>query len=327
MTTPRHILFPTDFSTCAERAYLHAVLLARSFDARLHVVHVAEPDDPDWGWPDFNDTAPLEITEADIYADLGIPLPPPEALSALDRIDVEIEEVESPRPADAIVQYAEEEDIGLIVMGTHGRTGWRRGVLGSVAETVARYAPCPVLTVRSPEAIEETDGVPPWPPQRLLLAVDLDQMDRISSEGLPLSAQWAAHLAGAYGAPLDIVYALTPRTPVSLSEEEASRARSQARISLLALADAVSLISHSPISLKVTVREGDPVEVIEAVAREDQTHLLVMGSHGRVGVTRVLLGSVAETLMRRGMCPTLVVREQTRDALIVPGTEAEALAR
>ena len=301
MLDVQRILFPTDFSTCAEGAYRHAALLAYHIGAELHLLHVAEADDPPLAWPDAADTD-FRITVEDILADLGFP--PAGGASDLDLTEVVAEEVEGRRPAEAIVEYARDEEIDLVVMGTHGRSGWRRGVLGSVAETVVRQAPCPVLTVRPRSAY--ASGEAPWPPRRVLLAVDAPDLEGAAPS---LAAHWATRLAHAYRAPLDIVHVVRPPA-VSLADPRAgARARTRVRNALLALADVLCTESEAPLSVQVTVRSGEPIRVIEAVARENDTHLLVVGSHGRRGPRRALLGSVAEALLRSAPCPTLVVRK------------------
>lgn len=115
------VLVATDFSPQAQRALVAAVAHARALHARLHVLHVG--DEPD------------AVTRTESWLHASMP--------ALAAITV----VERGHPASAIVRYAKEHGIALVVVGTHGRTGFSRALLGSVAERVARTAPCPVLTV------------------------------------------------------------------------------------------------------------------------------------------------------------------------------------
>ena len=139
MTNIQTILHPTDFSEPAEHAFKLACSVARDHQARLIVLHVIPP--------------PLTHAEAvaraapDSYRDqLWREL---EQMKQRD-ITVGIEPMlEDGLPAKQIVQTAKDEGCSLIVMGTHGRTGLSRLLMGSVAEHVVRKAPCPVLTVRS----------------------------------------------------------------------------------------------------------------------------------------------------------------------------------
>lgn len=119
----REILVATDFSEAAETAVRVAHAYARAFGARLHVFHVS--------WPDEHG---LTTLFADLMTSLGTSVP---VVVASQRGDA----------ADEIVRYAKGHNVHLIVLGTHGRTGVSRVLMGSVAERVIRTAPCPVLTV------------------------------------------------------------------------------------------------------------------------------------------------------------------------------------
>ncbi len=138
------ILFPTDFSTASDAALSHAETLARQSGAKLLIVHVEEP--------------PLAYGGGELY--YGLPEPNSE------RIQKMLEDVR-PRdpavafehrltmgdPAGEVVRIAGDEDCEMIVMGTHGRTGLTRLLMGSVAEQIVRRSPCPVLIYR--EAAEK----------------------------------------------------------------------------------------------------------------------------------------------------------------------------
>ena len=125
------ILFPTDFSPASEAAGRVACAVAEQAGARLHVLHVVPPvTDPSMGAESL----------ARVAASLGGGLPVETALL-------------TGRAGRGIVDYARDKRIDLIVLGTHGRTGVSHAILGSVAETVVRLAPCLVLTV--PAAVLE----------------------------------------------------------------------------------------------------------------------------------------------------------------------------
>lgn len=134
------ILHPTDFSPHSEYAYKLAASLARDLNAKLILLHVGEPG-IDYGeiitelaWEDHRKRAEEAMRK------MMSPTPP-----------VSIEKrIEQGSPGEKIVRVAEETSTDLIVMGTHGRTGLGRLLLGSVAEQVMRKAPCPVMTVRMP---------------------------------------------------------------------------------------------------------------------------------------------------------------------------------
>jgi nucleotide-binding universal stress UspA family protein len=299
----QRILFPTDFSACAEGAYRHAAYLADRFGAELHVVHaVDDPAAPPRDWPEAPGTGEVRISLAEVCEDLGLPLPPPaEDYDPYDLVEVIEAEVIGTDPAGAILRYARDEEVDLIVMGTHGRQGWARGVLGSVAETVSRYAPCPVLTVRPLDA----PGEAPWPPSKVLLA-----LDEVPEEGfatVPPVAARAARLAVAYQAPLEIVH-VVPQLALD-GREEADAERLHVHRILSGLGSALRTGPTSMLSVSVRVVTGDPAAAIAEVAEADGAHLLVVGTHARQGASRVLLGSVAEELVRTAPCPVLVSRD------------------
>jgi len=138
---PRRILVPMDFSTGSDAALEMATSLARDSGGALILAHV--------------EIIPLSAAGGEyLYA---VPEPPTEELLAkLDAVVVPDSHVPVERrllsgdPADAIIRLAQTENVDMIVMGTHGRRGLTRLLMGSVAEAVVRAAPCPVLTVKQP---------------------------------------------------------------------------------------------------------------------------------------------------------------------------------
>lgn len=143
----RSILVPTDFSEPAERALDYAKAIAENFKAALHVVHVAADvtlDDPMLtasSLAEIQDSAAAALSKID------------ERITAEERGRVEVRtSILQGDPHDAILAYAAEHAIELIVLGTHGRGAVERFLLGSVAERIVRHAKCPVLTVKAEES-------------------------------------------------------------------------------------------------------------------------------------------------------------------------------
>jgi len=134
-----HILAPTDFSASAIQAVTAAFELAQTFGAKLSLLHVIEV--PAYA---IEVALPLEALERDARRELALLLPEAEAayMDVTRLVDVGV-------PYQKIVETATAEQVDLIVMATHGRTGLVHLVLGSVAERIVRLAPCPVLTIRS----------------------------------------------------------------------------------------------------------------------------------------------------------------------------------
>lgn len=137
---PRTILVPTDFSTASDAALPHAEAVAKQQSASLLILHVEEPPlaygggELYYGLPEPDSDRLLEMLEAVKPSDPAVPFT--HRLTIGD-------------PAGEIVRIATEEGVEMIVMGTHGRTGVSRMLMGSVAEAVVRRAPCPVLVYRT----------------------------------------------------------------------------------------------------------------------------------------------------------------------------------
>jgi nucleotide-binding universal stress UspA family protein len=143
------ILVPTDFSKFSQVALGYASALAEKFSAELHLLHIVQD---------------LAVFIPDMITVAPPPAPTVEQMTkavqvAFDHLikDCQLErfkvhrEVREGTPFYEIVRYAKEQNIDLIIMGTHGHTGLTHMLLGSVTEKVVRKAPCPVLTVRHPE--------------------------------------------------------------------------------------------------------------------------------------------------------------------------------
>ena len=149
------ILVPSDFSECSDAALRYGLELARRFDARLHLLHVVQdPLTQPWAAEGFS-APPFEMIEKwqqDAKARLAAAIP----LADIGRVTVSATVA---WPYAEILRYAAENDVDLIVMGTHGRSGVSHMLLGSIAERVVRHAPCPVLTVRHPQREFVNDSV------------------------------------------------------------------------------------------------------------------------------------------------------------------------
>jgi nucleotide-binding universal stress UspA family protein len=135
------ILFPTDFSHCSDAALPVATSLARDTGARLLIAHVEEPPMA-YGGGEMYYGMPDPVTE-DLRAMLLRVVPPNPQVPYEHHLVVG-------DPAVAISDLAKSEGVDLIVMGTHGRTGLRRLLMGSVAEAIVRRAPCPVFVLKEP---------------------------------------------------------------------------------------------------------------------------------------------------------------------------------
>ncbi len=287
------ILFPTDFTEHAERAFAQAAHLAARHGADLCVLNVAAPHQQENNPMDY---LPLEREVLPGREAEQLYLAPDAQHGG---VHVHYRQVRRIAPAMAILEYADEHDVDLIVMGTRGRHGVERFLSASVAEEVVRQAKCPTLTVRTGE-----EAVPVRAVQRVLVPLDFSASAR-------LQVAHAAALAEGYGAQVDLlhvieeavfptVYGIDPGTPPTAEIE----ARSEEALRQLA----EEVVAPGGLRAAVHVRTGHPVRDILAFADKQESDLVVMATHGRTGLERFLIGSVAEKVVRAASCPVFTVR-------------------
>lgn len=198
-------------------------------------------------------------------------------------------------PYASIIDHAERSGAGLIVVGDRGSTGLGRVLLGSVADRVVRYAHCPVLVARAGartgRVLVASDLSDPSLPA---LSAAADEAERTGAQVTALHC--LEPLAVAAGPEYGVAYA--PVVPPEVLAETRANARER-------LAQAVQQRS---LRAEQQVVEGPPAATIVATAEELGADLIVIGTRGRTGVRRVLLGSVAESVVRHAPCSVLVVR-------------------
>jgi len=303
----RKVLFPTDFSSCSQQALMHAVRVARDYQAELHVLHAIvlyeeDPHDPAHHLPDPERIRAIleELAEKRMGSLVGDKDIPDLVLKLVQRRDISA--------APPILEYAEEEEVDLIVMGTHGRRGVRKWLMGSVTNEVVRFADCPVLTVRG-----EGEPVPVETIRKILVPVDFSTH---GEEALRV----ACALASRHGAEMDLVHvvpdglhpALYQMTVGGLSEPHAG-IREKVESSL------EELLSKTPlcqgISATCHTLEGHPAREVVRFARNNESDLIVISTHGLSGILHLLLGSTTEKVMAGAECPVLVTRASGKSLL------------
>ncbi|MFT4947833.1 MAG: nucleotide-binding universal stress UspA family protein [Natronomonas sp.] len=198
------------------------------------------------------------------------------------------------RPIHELLAVAEDEDIDHIVMGSHGRDGAKRLLLGSVAETVVRRASAPVTVVRQRPAGSES-------PTRVLVPFD-------GSEPAKAALEYAVDRYS--DAEITAVYAVYPPRDVTDTEENAPGALESWADHLDEHTEAVihAAEDHVDDGIRTDTVGGDPAPAIVRYAEEHDVDHIVMGSHGRDGIQRLIMGSVAETVVRRAPTTVTVVR-------------------
>jgi nucleotide-binding universal stress UspA family protein len=299
MITLRSVLVPYDGSEFSERALHHAVSLARWYKAAITLLHV-----------DPRGTFMAEDGVGGLASRVD-PVERKRLVSWLAEVSDEARNsgvpvearVSEGRPTAEIVRVAREMPADLIVMGTHGRTGFDRLVLGSVTEKVLRQAPCPVLTVTSKTVPVYRSGRPPF--ESLVCPVDF------SGDSLR-ALEYALSLAQeAYGR-LTILHAIEQFPP----EEEpvlapfdmgiyhqAVERQVRGRLAEILPRDAPDWCQPEHV-----VARGKAWRAILEVAEKRTADLIVMGVHGRNAVDLALFGSTTHHVVRGARCPVLVVR-------------------
>jgi nucleotide-binding universal stress UspA family protein len=303
MTRIARILVPTDFSATSDEALAYARTLAGRLGASLHLVHAFEDPFTSAAFAsEMYSTAPISLRDAlrrETERRLAERLPGDQATYFNGTT-----EIVTGRPAKTIVEYATTLGADLIVMGTHGRGGMAHLLLGSVAERVVRLATAPVLTLRRAAG----------PVTRILVPTDF-------SETADAALDYAGLLAERFGAAIQLLHVLDdPLEAEGLSADAYIGEAPSIRTALLQ--DAQSRLAHRGVSpdggsaIEREVLFGYGATTIAEYAAIRGADLIVMGTHGRTGIAHLLLGSVAERLVRMAPCPVLTVRHPAARAFL-----------
>jgi len=286
------ILVPTDFSDGARRACDAAVRLGRPLGASIHLLHVLH-------LPAQTITPEVPVVpmgywrEVVTHAEAAVA----ELKTKLEAQGVQVTtEVIEDLPGFAIAASAKRVHADLIVMGTRGMTGIKHAVFGSVAERTVRNAPCPVLTVKA-------EGEP-LELRTLLVGMDFSPS---AMRALELAQDLAKRAGGAhvillhaYSIPVELEPYLIEKGEPALEHLSKSVTRE--------LEAALARLKQAGISAEYLASRGNPEELLVEIARQRNADLIALGTHGRRGLSHLLLGSVAERVVRTADCPVLTVR-------------------
>ncbi|SFS10124.1 Nucleotide-binding universal stress protein, UspA family [Halomicrobium zhouii] len=286
------VLVPTDGSEHAVRAAEHGVAIAEAFDATLHVLTVVDvraaagPFDAGGLREEF-----LEHLEAD-------------AEDSIDAVEAAVDPsqglqttVREGDPVDEILDYAADHGIDLIAMGTHGRTGVERYVMGSVTEQVVRRAGVPVLTVRATESSRHAGAY-----DEVMIPTD-------GSESADAAVDPALELAARFDARVHAVHVLNVGD-ADVGVEHANSAALLARLrdhGESAVEAVANRAREAGVDVVTNVDGGYPASGILDYADENDVDCIAMGTAGRTGLNRFLLGSTTERVVRHANVPVLAV--------------------
>lgn len=307
MLSIQRILWPTDFSDGAEHAFPYAAVLADWHEAELHCINVRE------GTPDVRagmaEHFPVSLeTLASYLASAEGKAPPVD----VEDLSIRQEQADASSPADAILSYADEQDMDLVVSGTHGRRGLQRLLIGSVAEELIRRSSCPVLTVRA-----GPDAAAAWTVDTILVPVDF-------STEAEHAVRYAKELAHTYEAEIILLHAVEQVTypqayGMDMADVPGENVLQRVEESLAEMAD--SLIDYEHVVVDSAV--GHAPSVILEYQDEHDVDLTTISTHGRSGLERLLLGGVSERVVRRATSPVFVVKSFGK-SLLPPSAEHDS---
>ncbi len=291
----RRILCPIDFSEFSVRAYCHALSLAEHYRAKLVALHIVEL----WRYPCAGFAASVSLYEDFCQAlrESG-----KKELQEFvknhtpDEIQPELVVNQGMAP-DSILAFAEAQKTDLIVMGTHGRRGFDRLMLGSVTERVLRTASCPVLAVCKPPhdlitSGKQRDHVHHL--SRILFCTDF-------SENSQRALDYAISATAEYDAELTLLHVLEDVPGSAKTEEAIAIATEQ-------LDKLIPPEKRKTRKIKTAVRIGKPYRQIIQLAEEAQTDLVTMAVRGRGTLDLAAFGSTTYRVIQLGPCPVLAAQ-------------------
>jgi nucleotide-binding universal stress UspA family protein len=299
----KNVLVALDFSRASMQALDYATAFAEHFKAQIHLVHVQMPDE-----------ACAVSSAGHLIRECA------ESVTFLHEKLAGIKTEHRPQfwpenchirtghPYEEIRDLARELNIDLIVLASRGNTGLKRLLLGSTAERVVRFSPCPVLVVRERKRKGNVNlglvtSSKKFGIRRILAPVDFSQCS-------VAGAMYAAFLSRTFCAKLCLFHAFQPPPPVVVDRVSASLSSTDglslknARLDMEAFS---KLDFLRDVKCAVEIRTGYPIDEICGEAKEPNVDLVVISTHGHSGFDRMLLGSVAEHVVRYAECPVLVV--------------------
>lgn len=295
------ILIPTDGSDQVEPAVQYGLTLAQWDDATVHALHVV-------------DSSPIERTLKLTTGETEQKTPPDTWYNAGDAATRQIADQASERgleavtevrrgiPAQEIQSYIADNGIDLACMGTRGRTGLDRLLLGSVTTRIVRTVDIPVLCVKpeATEGISDSERLSPF--ENILVPTDgSKQAKKAVTQALDLARSGNATLHALYVVDRS---AYASRPGYTWNELQQLLEQSGATV----LEDVQSRVAQEELSVITEMRHGVPHQTVQEYCAQHDIDLVAMGTHGRSGLSRQLIGSVTERVLQHSNVPVLTVR-------------------
>lgn len=294
----KNILCATDFSDFSDYAVPYAIRLAKEYNARLHLCHVV-------------DMTPIAAYDGAVVqwvdqqkALTGYAQEQLNQLIAEQALDVE-PIVAVGHPVSELTRLAGEKQIDLAIAATHGRSGLKRVILGSVTERLVQTLPCPVMSIRMPEKAMEPPSDQGIQIKKILVGCDF------SADSL-LAFQYALSLAQEFQSELHLVHVIEPpiykqlfSQDIKPSEDlrETIREPLDTMLNKMIPEEATHWCHH-----RTALLAGQPHEELTRYATIHQMDLIVLGIRGHRLVEALLVGSTTDRVIRQAQCPVLSVR-------------------
>lgn len=289
-----HVLCPVDFSEISQHALDQAAAVARWYKSRLTLLYVF-PDLP------VMDLPPLVLEEADRARLMGKMR---EMAARVADVPLDVRVQQASYIHEGILAQLDATAADLLVIGTHGRSGFQRLFLGSVTEKVIRKARCPTLVV--PPRAPDVGPSAPVQFQRILCPVDF-------SESSLRAFAHAVSMAREAGARLTLLHVI--ETPSVISPEPAALEIDLARIREAAVTETrrrlhelIPQEARTSCTVETAIVQGGAHREILRQAADQRSDLIVMGGHGRGAVDGLLFGSTTHHVIRGAACPVLIIR-------------------
>lgn len=303
----RTIMVPLDESTLAEQALPLAISIAQQTGARLLLVEVVPLPIEPLALEDTFLSVDEQVASLSAYARQYLRGLRKRVVDGLAQAGTPLEVGTHSlvgEPGAALADYAEESDVDLIVMATHGRSGFSRWALGSVADKVSQLSQIPVIVMR-PDHNEALDLSQLPAPKRILVALDGSPL---AEQAFPLTTELSKAFnaemlifrtatlpVGFYSAPETL--ALQPALWQAVEEETKNY-----------LEGVAGRLSQEGLNVRSAIGQGNVVESILNATDQHSVDLIAMTTHGRTGLSRLVFGSVTDRVLRSGHRPVLIMR-------------------
>lgn len=305
------LLLAADFSECSNRAFENALGWAKACEAELDIVHVLA----------VHPHVEIEATVSKIYLNEQRKTIGPKLDAAMDRAKAEgvnaAKHELAGSPASQINRFAQEIGADLIFVGTHGWTGLDYVLFGSTADRVVSGAPCPVMTIRHPlperhntqqggeahpgKAGQEQPQVVPVP-SHLLVPMDFSDYSQEAAE-------YAFQVAREFDVSVTLLHVREPASyGLDFTPTQVGAHKRKSQVVEKRGEELTRIFQSRGISATYVLKDPPVLNAILDGAQTCQADLIVMGTHGRRGFSRLLMGSIASAVFRRAPIPVLTVK-------------------